>query len=132
MAFAARSGLTGAVTIGGLTAHFRSWSLSHSQATIDVTNYDSSGDREIVPGIVSWSGTAEAFMSTDTTNSLADTTLQTYSLATFTDANSTAEGVTYTGSILITDITWSPSVDGACSLTIAFDGHQALTAAASA
>lgn len=46
----------GKTTLGEL----RSFSLSVEHAEIDATSHDSSGDREVIAGVGSWSGSAEA------------------------------------------------------------------------
>ena len=66
MATSAVAGYKGKVlastsTGGAVTsiAEVRNFSLSVEHAEIDATSHDSSGDREIVAGTGSWSGTAE-------------------------------------------------------------------------
>ena len=54
---------------GGNSAlgELRSFNLSVEHAEIDATSHDSSGDREVIAGVGSWGGTAEALhIQTDT------------------------------------------------------------------
>jgi hypothetical protein len=48
-------------TTGSITkiAELREWTLSAEMSEIDATSHDSSGTREVIAGVRSWSGSAE-------------------------------------------------------------------------
>lgn len=113
------SGLAGAVDLGSAdgTLTFRSWSISYTQATIDTTVF-ADGTRTRVPGILEWSGTAEGILDGTTAPALGTAAV----VGTFSaDANNT-----FIGSVILTGLTPSVSVDGEATAVVTFDGSGPL------
>jgi len=119
------SGLAGGVNIGTTlgTLTFRSWTISYTQATVDTTTF-ADGTRTRVPGILEWSGSAEALLDGTTAPALPTAAIAA-TVATFSaDADKT-----WKGSIIITGLTPAVVVDGEATCTVTFDGSGTLTPA---
>jgi predicted secreted protein len=121
---AAKSGKLGAATIGSLDPILRAWTLDITQAALDVTSFESGGQREVVAGLSQWSGSAEGFIDASTDVDLVTTSV-TIELK---DADNTTSGqMKYTGSVVITSMSYGSAADGTCTIAITFDGTGALT-----
>lgn len=113
------SGLAGAVgAMGCGTLTFRSWTISYTQATVDTTTFADS-PRTRVPGMLEWSGSAEAILDGAATCALPTTE----QAGVFTAAS----GRTWTGQVVITGLTPNVVVDGEATCAVTFDGTGALT-----
>jgi len=113
------SGLAGACSVGGTgTLTFRSWTITYTQASVDTTVF-ADGTRTRVPGILEWSGSAEAIL-----DSAATCALPTSEQALTATA---ASGRTWTGQIVVTGLTPNVAVDGEATCSVTFDGTGALT-----
>lgn len=124
---AVASGKAGSLTTGTATnLLFRSWTIDYNQEALETTNYDSSGAREYAVGLTGWSGSAEGFVNGATTAALP-------TAACTIDArdNTTGSGLKWTGSVIVTGMSFSPPVDGVSSCNITFQGTGALTIGAS-
>jgi len=115
------SGLAGAVgAMGCGTLTFRSWTISYTQATVDTTTFSETGNtRTRAPGILEWSGSAEAIL-----DGAASCALPTTEQAGVFTA---ASGRTWTGQVVITGLTPNVVVDGEATCAVTFDGTGALT-----
>ena len=110
----------------GLNARYHNWTIEHATEAVDVTTYDDSGHRTLVPGIDSWSGSVEGFVDGATTCAMPTAAVS----GTFTDSGDTSVDLVYTGNMIITGVTYGAPVRGAASITISFEGTGALTQAA--
>lgn len=75
MATAAIAGYKGFLHVGATSgaskiAELREWTLSMEMSEIDATSHDSSGAREVIPGITSWSGSADFLFSGNSSGQL--------------------------------------------------------------
>ena len=112
-------GLGGSVTIASTgTLTFRSWTISYTQATVDTTIF-ADGTRTRVPGILEWSGSAEAILDGAATCALPTTEVA----GVFQAATSR----TWTGQVIVTGLTPSVAVDGEATCSVTFDGTGTLT-----
>ncbi len=57
------AGTAGSVTVAGAAAKagIKSWKLDHTFDTLDSTGFDSSGHRNFLPGLDTWSGSFEGY-----------------------------------------------------------------------
>lgn len=97
------------------------WRLSRSVKVIDVTSMSSGGKREVKAGVEQWEG--EYVVNETPTVTIGSTALGTLSTGT---ATGTA-AVTYTGSMLINDITPETPYDDQVQWTVRFTGNLALS-----
>lgn len=118
------SGKGGSVSIGGSVLGVKSWDIDAKGDAVDVTGFDSAGEKEFISGLTEWSGTAECFL--DAGGYLASTALGT-SVSVSLASSSTAPKVTCSGTAIVTGWKVSVPVEGAVTLSIAFQGSKTLT-----
>lgn len=115
-------------------AELRDYTMSVEHAEIDATSHDSSGDREIIAGTGSWSGSAELL------SVIADTEQQelydvlvarTLVDIEFAPTGSTGDG-TFSGSGFVTGFDMGAPNDDALNTSLSFQGSGALTRNSSA
>lgn len=135
MATSAVAGYKGKVlastsTGGAVTAigEVRSFSLTLEHAEIDATSHDSSGDREVIGGTGSWSGTAEALhIQANTEQQEAFDVLLNRTLVDFEfyPTGSSGDGYYYGGGYFTNWELGSPN-DDAAAISLSFTGTGAL------
>lgn len=118
-------------TGGALTAvaELRDYTMSVEHAEIDATSHDSSGDREIIAGTGSWSGTAELLtvMGNATHQSAYDMLVaRTKFAAEFRPTGSSSDGY-FSGALFLTGLDMSAPNDDAFATSISFVGTGVLT-----
>lgn len=144
MATSALAGYKGLLTTstasGGSKARLAEvmdYTLTVEHAEIDATSHDSSGTREVIAGIDSWSGSAEllhiqAGSSVGTVNALLDVLLgKTLIDFEFAPTGSTADG-TYSGSGFVTNFEVNAPGEDALNTSISFVGTGAIVRNSSA
>jgi predicted secreted protein len=123
---AAKSGKSGTASFGAAAeydAKFRAWTLDVTQAALDVTTFEDSGLRVVVPGISQWSGSGEGFVDASTDVDLITALVS----VTLDDSQVTTFGqVRYTGNAIITSISYGSAADGTATVSVTFDGSGAL------
>lgn len=110
---------------------FYNWSLSYSGGALETTNFDnSSGGRAYIPGLTSWTATAEKHFLT-TGNEVDDWVGQTCEIRLFTKyvAISTASDTSqyWKGDTIVTGLDHTTPVDALVNQSISFQGDRALT-----
>lgn len=115
---AAFSGKSGTAAVGGVTMLAKQWNLNQMTGAPDVTNFGSSGWKEVVAGIRSYTVSISGFVdgSTSPTNPTAPGTFSLF------DGTST-----YAGTMQVTSITIDTDVANAVTFTLTGDGSGALT-----
>lgn len=114
-------------------AEVRDFSIQQTMSEIDVTTHDSSGYRDIVAGIVSWSGTAtinHVQVSTDHKGIWDVLNGKTQVDGEFYPTGSSSDGY-YSGDLYITDYTINSPNEDALTAGISFVGTGALTRSSS-
>lgn len=126
-------GFDGSVTVAlGAMGNAKSWSLDISQETIETTDFGSSGWKESVSGLKSWSGSIVAIFDASGT---AEGALQTGLTAGSTVAldlqlgGGTGSYDKYSGTANITGQSVTNDVNGIVEVTFNFEGTGALTIA---
>lgn len=134
------NGTFGMIAVGGdVIANLTSVDITKSVATIDISSKTSGGNRELIAGQFSFSGSASGFFEdgagagTDTYEHLvslmqaktAVTLLYTEYDATGTTAATGKEN--YTGSIIITELSRTDGLEEAATFDISFEGTGALS-----
>ena len=136
------SGKAGAVYVGSTSMSstdsaikmlgFRSWTLSDSAETLDVTSFDSSGLREHVVGHKTWTGSAEKLWVTDGTTYNCDDWAGSSKFVRFFVQWSSTPGATapakyYYGHVkVITNMSANNDVAGVIPESITFQGTSNL------
>ena len=122
------AGDSGSLTpIGGQTGA----TINRSAETVDVTNKVSEGYKEYVATWKDWSIDCDAFVTlgddgqTQLETAFADGSAVNVSIRIGDDTN--ANGITYTGSALITSLSTSLGMDDAVSYSLSLQGTGALT-----
>lgn len=120
---------TGLLTIGSFTALWDRYVVKIAAASEDVTPFNATAPtwRTFLPGIVSWSGTAEA-PADDTATFPAPAT----SYSTTFQLVSSGSGKNLSGSLFVTNISQSVDPKGVSRKTISFDGTDKLATAGTA
>ena len=114
-------------------AKLKNFSLNAAMSPIDISNFDSAGDKEFIPGWGEWDGTAEVvYVSTDATHKAVFDVLagRTKVSAEFFPTGSSSDGY-YSGTCMMTN--WNPSApqEDALGLSVAFKGTGVLTRSSS-
>lgn len=119
------TGSEGHLAIGANTiAELKSWSLSVSASTIDDTELSDSWMTKKA-GLNSWSGGCEAYWDETDTNGQEALTIGTSVTGNFHPEGAT--GTLYSGTMLVTSIERSASVDGMVEVAFSFEGTGTLT-----
>lgn len=114
-------------------AEVRNWTISQAMSSIDVTTHDSSGYRDIVAGIVSWSGTAEFLYVTSSTDhkGIFDVMVNKTAVdAEFYPTGSSSDGY-YSGDVYLTSFDLNSPNEDALASNITFEGNGQLTRSSS-
>ena len=124
------SGSTSPTAVAGATTG----SLSVNQETIDVTNKDSSGRKEFINGVKSWTLDCEAFTTSSGETVSGDTSIAALEAGTkiyvqFRDGSGQASAKKYTGYGYITSIGVNANVGEFSTYSVSIAGTGALTAA---
>lgn len=135
MATSAIAGYKGVLTIststgaGSEIAEIRNFSVSAEHAEIDATSHDSSGDREVIAGVGSWSMTADYLHVQGSTDHQAIFDLlagRTLALTELFPTGSSSDGY-YSGLGFMGSWELSAPNDDAAAANISFVGSGALT-----
>lgn len=126
MAQRALAGINGGVTLPtGHTAKLRAWSLVVNQEVSDCSGFSSTSDwREALAGMKSWSGVASGYCEFDAASMAPNADAPVASGSITLTAES---GCTYAGTVIVTSISVSQSIDGVASIAFSFVGSGALT-----
>jgi len=124
------SGSTSPTAVAGATTG----TLSVNQETIDVTNKDSSGRKEFINGVKSWTLDCEAFTTSSGETVSGDTSIAALEAGTkiyvqFRDGSGQASAKKYTGYGYITSIGVNANVGEFSTYSLSIAGTGALTAA---
>lgn len=123
---AVTKGSSGVVKVGTTTiGEVKSYSLDHTANTITTTQL-SDAAQTVVAGTTSFSGSADVFWDPDDSGQAAATVGSSVTLNLYPEGSSSGSTY-YTGSVIITGISRSTSVDGTVDATISFTGSGALT-----
>tara|TARA_R100001230_G_C5650101_1_gene155347 strand:- start:273 stop:707 length:435 start_codon:yes stop_codon:yes gene_type:complete len=106
-----------------------------NQETIDCTNKDSSGRKEFINGVSSWSVDCEAYILGDNTGNSANDIVTALDNGTsiyvqFRDTTGQADSKKYTGRGFVTSVTQNANVGEFCSYSMTIQGTGQLTVAA--
>lgn len=115
-------------------AELRDYSLSVEHAEIDATSHDSSGDREIIAGVGSWSATADVLhvQTEETVQEAVDVLLgRTKIDMEFIPTGSSSDG-TFSGSGYLTNYELGAPNEDALNASVSVQGSGALTRNSSA
>ena len=116
------SGRYGSVTLTNADEYVKNWTLDYNADLYETTNFDdSSGGRSYIGGYTGWSGTFEANYSTANTVVPGDT-------GTIVLRTSTGTSGSWSGDVVITNMSINAPVDGLVTQTYTFQGSGALTA----
>ena len=116
------SGRYGSVTLTNADEYVKNWTLDYNADLYETTNFDdSSGGRSYIGGYTGWSGTFEANYSTANTVVPGDT-------GTIVLRTSTGTSGSWSGDVVITNMSVNAPVDGLVTQTYTFQGSGALTA----
>lgn len=110
-------------------AELRDYTMSVEHAEIDATSHDSSGDREIIAGTGSWSGTAElltVIANTEQIEVYDVLVARTLVDMEFVPTGSSSDG-TFSGSGFVTGFDMGAPNDDALNTSLSFQGTGALT-----
>jgi len=124
------SGSTSPTAVAGATTG----SLSVNQETIDVTNKDSSGRKQFINGVKSWTLDCEAFSTSSGETVSGDTSIAALEAGTkiyvqFRDGSGQASAKKYTGYGYITSIGVNANVGEFSSYSVSVQGTGTLTQA---
>ena len=114
-------------------AEISDWSISMQMGTIDVTTHDSSGYRDTIAGVVSWSGSATMNYVTASTDHKAifDVMVnKTQVDGEFYMTGSSSDGY-YSGDVYLTGFDLNSPGEDKLTAAISFDGTGALTRSSS-
>ena len=114
---------------GNAIASISSWSFDQTQDAVENTALGQSA-RSYLTGIIGWSGSAEAFWDeTDTAQSQIDTDMGSPAIKTLElYSEGTTSGDTYWhGSVIVTSVSRSASVNGMVTASFSFQGTGGLT-----
>ena len=127
---ATHTGIDGVVKYdGNAIASISSWSFDQTQDAVENTALGQSA-RSFLTGIIGWSGSAEAFWDeTDTAQSAIDTDMGSPAIKTLElYSEGTTSGDTYWhGSVIVTSVSRSASVNGMVTASFSFQGTGGLT-----
>ena len=123
---AAVNGIGGNITFASepqnLDLNVRSWSLDYVADTLDTTDFTSTGDRTFISGLRSWSGTFEAFLDGTTTPLTNSSDMGISGIITLQSAS----GRIYLGTMILSGMHPSVTVDGVNTVTVDFQGTDNL------
>jgi TP901-1 family phage major tail protein len=124
------SGSTSPTAVAGATTG----TLNVNQETIDVTNKDSSGRKEYINGVKSWTLDCEAFTTSSGETVSGDTSINALDNGTkiyvqFRDGSGQANAKKYTGYGYITSISSSANIGEFSSYSVSIQGTGQLTQA---
>jgi hypothetical protein len=123
---AVTKGSAGTVYSGSdLIAEVKSYSVDESAVTINTTELSDSA-QTYVAGTTTFTGSVDVFWDPDDTGQGTLTAGASITLNLYPEGN-TSGNTYYTGSVIITGISRSTSVDGTVDATISFQGSGALT-----
>lgn len=110
---------------------FYNWTLSYAGDTLEVTSFDnSSGGRNYIPGLTSWTATADKHFLT-ANNEVDDWVGETCEIRLFISYESTPSGSTssqyWKGDTIVTGLDHTTPVDALVDQSISFQGDNALT-----
>jgi hypothetical protein len=110
--------------------HITSCSLTIGSETIDITSYDSSSRKEIVPGDTNWSVSIEAHYAMDATEGgdEAATAILAGTAQTILISTEVQGDTTYTGSGYVTNVSISSSKNSSTTVSVSYEGTGQLTA----
>lgn len=141
MATSALAGYKGLLTVSTATgqtktrlAELQDYTMTVDHAEIDATSHDSSGTREVIAGIDSWSGSADLLhiQAEETHQELYDVVVSKVLVDfEFAPTGSTADG-TYSGSGFLTNFELGAPGEDALNTSVSFQGTGALTRNSSA
>lgn len=121
------TGSEGHLAIGANTvAELKSWSLSVSASTIDDTELSDAWMTKKA-GLNSWSGGCEAFWDETDTNGQEALTIGASVTGNFYPEGTGSGNTLYSGTMLVTSIERSSSVDGMVEVAFSFEGTGTLT-----
>jgi hypothetical protein len=125
---ATHKGSEGTVKVGAnAIAELRSWQIEEQADTIEDTTLNDTA-RTFNAGLVSWSGSAEAFWDeTDTNGQLALTIGASVTLNVYPEGDSSGDSF-YTGTAIVTGITRQSNNESMVEVSFSFQGSGALTA----
>jgi hypothetical protein len=125
---ATHKGSEGTVKVGAnAIAELRSWQIEEQADTIEKSNLASTA-RVFDPGLVSWTGSAEAFWDeTDTNGQLALTIGASVTLNFYPEGDSSGDSF-YTGTAIVTGISRQANNESMVETSFSFQGSGALTA----
>lgn len=116
------TGKSASINIGSAVVRAVSWSMDRNTEAVEVTSFDSSGNREYVAGLFGWSGNFTTLLFLNKTGLQSAATFQ-------TGASAGTDTPTFAGSILITNEPVAVAVDGRVEYAYTFTGTGACTAA---
>ncbi len=135
---AALNGTLGMISIdGSVVANLTSCDINFEMGTREVTTKTSAGNKEVLEGMMSWSGSGSGFFEDGDTDGfsglLAAYQARTAVALIYTEYN--AAGTTpatgsekYTGNIFITSISRTDGLEESATFEVSFEGTGALTA----
>ena len=126
---AAVNGVLGSVVwsagiFANLDTNVKSWSLDYTADMLDSTDFGSSGPRDFIGGLTTWSGTFECLLDS-VTAAIADPTDLGGAAVTLTLTATTNR--TYAGTAICSGIHPSVTVEGINVMTVDFQGSGALS-----
>jgi len=112
------SGQDGDITIAGVTAEFKEWTIDISAENLGTSNFGADW-RTTIGGLKGWSATTSGFY--DGTD--ATTAIGTDAACTFTDG----DGGVYSGNAIVTKVSVKVAVDGVVEASWDLQGNGTLT-----
>jgi len=116
------TGKAGVVNIGGSVTRVTAFTMDRNTEAVEVTSFDSSGNREYVAGLFGWAGTFNALKFLNQVGLQAAATFQ-------VGAAAGTDNPKLSGSIIITNEPVNCPVDGRVEYGYTFTGTGACTAA---
>ena len=119
----AMNGYGGNVTFAtGYVTNVKSWSMDYTGETLDTTDFSSTGARSFIAGLTQWNGQYVCNLD-DTTTLIAPGAAA--AAGTFlADSNRK-----FSGSIIVTGLSFGAAADGLPEVTVSYQGTGALTIA---
>lgn len=123
---AVTKGTSGVVQAGSVTiGELKSYTISHTANTIDTTQLSDTAST-VVAGNTSFSGSFDVFWDKSDSGQDAVTVGSSLTLSVYPEGTSSGSEY-WTGSIIVTGIDRSTSIDGTVDATVTFQGSGALT-----
>lgn len=124
------NGTLGLISVGGtVVSHLTNVDVSFEMATRDATTKDSGGDKDVLEGLKSFSGSASGYFAEDATYGFEDL-YDAYTARTAVTVLWTSEvsgDVTYSGSAYITSLSRSAGVEESVTFEVSFEGTGSVT-----